>query len=290
MVLASGPTITLANATGLPIATGVTGLASGVIAFLATPSSANLSAMVVDESGTGPLLFANAPAVTTPTIATSANYLAGAYEQFNRPDATHQFRIGYTANDLVLRYSFDAGLIASINSVGDINTQSTTASTTTATGSITTGGGIGVAGAINAGGAITTAGAVNATGAVASGSSILSSGTQGVGYTTGAGGAVVQATSKTTTVPITKPTGTITLVGSSIGAGAISSFAITGSVIGATDQVVVTHESVGTLGAYSYNGRVTGAGAGAIDARNNTGGALSEAIVLRYSIIKSVNA
>lgn len=50
--------VTLTNATGLPVATGISGLGTGVATFLATPSSANLRAAVTDESGTGALLFA----------------------------------------------------------------------------------------------------------------------------------------------------------------------------------------------------------------------------------------
>lgn len=41
----------LTNATGLPISTGISGLASGVAAFLATPSSSNLLGAVTDETG-----------------------------------------------------------------------------------------------------------------------------------------------------------------------------------------------------------------------------------------------
>lgn len=49
---------TLTSCTGLPIATGISGLASNVATFLATPSSANLRAALTDESGTGAALFA----------------------------------------------------------------------------------------------------------------------------------------------------------------------------------------------------------------------------------------
>jgi len=73
MVRATAPTITLGNATGLPVATGITGLASGVSTFLATPSSANLAAAMTDETGTGANVFANSPALTgTPTAPTAA--------------------------------------------------------------------------------------------------------------------------------------------------------------------------------------------------------------------------
>jgi hypothetical protein len=48
---------TLTNATGLPISTGVAGLASGVLSFLQAPTSANLAAAVTDETGSGSLVF-----------------------------------------------------------------------------------------------------------------------------------------------------------------------------------------------------------------------------------------
>jgi hypothetical protein len=59
---------TLTNCTGLPIATGVSGLAANVATFLATPSSANLAAALTDETGTGANVFANTPTLVTPAI------------------------------------------------------------------------------------------------------------------------------------------------------------------------------------------------------------------------------
>lgn len=90
MVLSTSPTlvtpalgtpssVTLTNATGLPISTGVSGLGAGVATFLATPSSANLAAAVTGETGSGALVFATSPTLVTPTIgaatATSINGL-----------------------------------------------------------------------------------------------------------------------------------------------------------------------------------------------------------------------
>ena len=88
LVFATSPTLvtpllgtptsgTLTNATGLPISTGVSGLAAGVATFLATPSSANLITAVTGETGSGALVFATSPALVTPALgvatATSIN-------------------------------------------------------------------------------------------------------------------------------------------------------------------------------------------------------------------------
>lgn len=61
---------TLTNATGLPVSTGISGLGTGVATFLATPTSANLLAAVTNETGTGLLVFATSPTLTTPLLGT----------------------------------------------------------------------------------------------------------------------------------------------------------------------------------------------------------------------------
>lgn len=51
----------LTNCTGVPITTGVSGLAANIATFLATPNSANLAAAMTNETGTGVLVFGTAP-------------------------------------------------------------------------------------------------------------------------------------------------------------------------------------------------------------------------------------
>lgn len=69
----------LTNATGLPIATGVSGLGTGIATFLATPTSANLAAAVTNETGSGSLVFATSPTLVTPDLGTpSAGVLTNA--------------------------------------------------------------------------------------------------------------------------------------------------------------------------------------------------------------------
>jgi hypothetical protein len=46
---------------------------AGVVAFLATPSSANLATAVTGETGTGALVFAESPTLVTPALGTPAS-------------------------------------------------------------------------------------------------------------------------------------------------------------------------------------------------------------------------
>lgn len=64
----------------------VTGLGTNVATFLATPSSANLASAVTDETGSGALVFATSPSLTTPALAgetfsTTNNVTAGTNTQ-----------------------------------------------------------------------------------------------------------------------------------------------------------------------------------------------------------------
>jgi hypothetical protein len=103
---------TLTNCTGLPISTGVSGLAANVATFLATPSSANLASAVTDETGSGALVFATSPSINTPTITAASALSAGTYltVKTNVTDdasTTDFFIRGLTSTD-VSKFSVDA--------------------------------------------------------------------------------------------------------------------------------------------------------------------------------------
>jgi hypothetical protein len=69
---------TLSSCTGLPVGTGVSGLGTGVAAFLASPTSANMAAMLTDETGTGSNVFGTAPTLTNPILASTTYMQQGA--------------------------------------------------------------------------------------------------------------------------------------------------------------------------------------------------------------------
>jgi len=71
-VLGTPASGTLTNCTGLPVSTGLTGAGSGVLTFLATPSSANLRSALTDETGTGAAVFATAPTIAGATFTGNA--------------------------------------------------------------------------------------------------------------------------------------------------------------------------------------------------------------------------
>ena len=122
-----------------------------------------------------------------------------------------------------------------------------------------------------------------------SGGVVVSGATLGLGYATGAGGTVTQNTNKSTGVTLNTVTGIVTMNNAALAADTTVAFTLTDSAIDATDAVVVVHESGGTIGAYSF-GATGASGSVVISVHNLTPGSLSEAIVLRFVVIKSVNA
>ena len=209
LVFATSPTLitpilgvptsgTLTNCTGLPIATGVSGLAANIATFLATPSSANLAAALTDESGTGANVFANTPTLVTPVI-----------------------------------------------------------------------------------------GAATGTSLSTTGNQVIT-GTGKQGYAVGAGGGVLQATSKATAVTLNKSCGQITMNGAALAASTTVSFTMTNSTIESGDIIVMNHISGGTLGSYTFNASC-GVGTADINVRNVSLGSLSEAVILRFAVIKVVD-
>ena len=130
---------------------------------------------------------------------------------------------------------------------------------------------------------------VNST--IASNSTILANGNSSkIGYDTGAGGSVTQGSgAKTNSVTINRPTGIIVTDNAALAANTSVTFNVSNTVISATDIVVVSHIAGGTLGSYNF-AVAPAAGNANITIRNITAASLSEALTLRFIVIKSVNA
>lgn len=121
---------------------------------------------------------------------------------------------------------------------------------------------------------------------VTSSGNVTITGTGGLGYATGSGGAVTQATSRTTGVTLNKTNGAITLV-SAAGTTSWQTFTVTNSTVAATDTVIVSQKSGTDLNMI----HVTAVAAGSFNISfATTGGTTTEQPVFNFAVIKAVAA
>ena len=115
---------------------------------------------------------------------------------------------------------------------------------------------------------------------------VIVTGAGGLGYGTGSGGTVTQATSRTTGVTLNKTNGAITLV-SAAGSTSWQSFTVTNSTVAATDVVHVSQKS----GTDLYEIHVTAVAAGSFRISfKTTAGTTTEQPVFNFAVIKAVTA
>jgi hypothetical protein len=150
-------------------------------------------------------------------------------------------------------------------------------------GNLVTTGQITVSGTVT-GGNVITAGAVSATGSITS-----SSATAGIGYRTGAGGTVTQLTSKSTAVTLNTVTGEITMNSAQLSGDSTVSFTLNNSAIGNTDVIILNQVGGGNIGLYAFNGACN-TGSAQISVHNMTNTNRSDAIVLRFAVIKAATS
>lgn len=103
----------------------------------------------------------------------------------------------------------------------------------------------------------------------------------GIGYSSG--GAVTQASSRTTGVTLNSTSGAITLV-SAAGSATPASFTVTNSKVAATDTIIVVQKS----GTDLYNLHVTAVAAGSFRITFfTTGGTTTEQPVINFAIVRA---
>jgi len=108
----------------------------------------------------------------------------------------------------------------------------------------------------------------------------------GLGYGTGSGGTVTQATSRTTGVTLSKPTGAITMF-SAAGSVVAATFTVTNTLVAATDTIILNQKS----GTNLYVLLVTAVAAGSFNITfYTTGGVATDAPVINFAIIKGATA
>lgn len=132
---------------------------------------------------------------------------------------------------------------------------------------------------------------LNATTGVTSNAIRVTSATGKLGYNAGSTVGQGSGSGKNTDVTLNAVTGTITMDGGiCLGNGrTANTFTLTNSVIEAQDLILVQHQSIGSLGAYVF-AATPSSGSAVINVRNCGNVDLSEAIVLRFAVIKSSNS
>ena len=109
----------------------------------------------------------------------------------------------------------------------------------------------------------------------------------GLGYGTGSGGTVTQATSKSTSVTLNKPTGQITTAADALAANTETFFQLLNSSIAVGDVVVVNNNN-----STNYATRVGISASGAITVllKNISAASLSQSVTINFAIIKGATS
>ena len=110
-----------------------------------------------------------------------------------------------------------------------------------------------------------------------------------LGYTSGTGGTVTQASSKTTAVTLNKINGEIVMNNAALADDATAAFTLTNNTIGPTSVVIVNVASgVAVAGSYQVTVGAVAAGSCSISVLNVSGASRTDTIKLNFAVIKAV--
>ena len=109
-----------------------------------------------------------------------------------------------------------------------------------------------------------------------------------LGYTSAAQGAVTQLTSKSTGVTLNTSMGRITMNNAALATVTSVTFTLTNNKISSNDVVTVSVSGGGTAGAYWPFVASQTTGSAVIGLYNNSGGSLSEAVIINFCVIHGV--
>lgn len=165
-----------------------------------------------------------------------------------------------------------------------------TATKFTTTGNVTAGNlTLSTGGIVSSTGLISTTANILAGNVLSTGEITSNSAAAGIGYRVGAGGTVTQLTDKTTPVTLNTITGEITMSAAQLGGDGTVSFTLNNSQIGNTDLIVLNQVSDANIGVYSFNGQCN-SGTAVISVHNMTNTNRSDAIVIRFAVIRGATA
>ena len=123
------------------------------------------------------------------------------------------------------------------------------------------------------------------------GNLLLTSGTGALGYGAGAGGQVTQLTSKSTAVTLNKPSGTVITHNESLMAGELVSFEISNNTVNRKDTVSASiDQNTINQWVYSIERIAVDTGAIIVSVKNNYTSALSDNIIINFTVMKGSNS
>jgi len=302
-VNAKGLVTAASNTTITPAVGSITGLGTGVAAALAIAvGSAGApvlygAALGTPASGVATNLTGTAAGLTAGNVTTNANLTGDVTSVGNATTLTNAPVIA----KVLTGYVSGAGTVAATDSIlqaiqklnGNNATNANLTGMVTSVGNATT-----VVTNANLTGDVTSSGNATTIGTAKVTNAMLASNASpsiGIGYATGAGATVTQATSRTTGVTINAICGSVVTSTASLAAGVTASFTVTNSSVAISDVVLcsirsgqtnkATRAIVSTTAAGSFEITVTNRGDGTW-----AGAAEVGAIVINFVIIKAVTA